>query len=123
MLNVAKIIVACLIAFGVIGCNHSGGHKHHSEHKDHTGHKDIPAKAGGIEKTVEVACGSCIYEMEGVQGCKTAVKIDGKPYLVTGGSLDAHTSGLCSGEKQAVVAGEVKDGKFVASKIELVGKK
>jgi len=74
-----------------------------------------------IEKTVEVGCGSCTYGMEGVKGCKTAAKIDDKTYLVSGGGLDAHTSGLCSKTpKQAKVVGQVKDGKFVASKIELI---
>ena len=76
-----------------------------------------PAAAG--EQTVEVACGSCVYHIAGVQQCTLAAKIGGKPMLVTGGGLDAHAAGLCSGAKQAVVTGKIEGDKFVATKVEL----
>lgn len=72
------------------------------------------------EGTVEIGCGACIYGMEGVKGCVTFAKIGDTPYVVTGAELDAHSSGLCESAKKAEVVGEVRDGKFVASKIELV---
>ena len=71
-------------------------------------------------KTVEAGCGSCIFEMPGVLGCKLAVKIDGKPYLVTGASVNAHKAGLCRDAKKAKCLGEIKDGMFVATSFELV---
>ncbi len=71
-------------------------------------------------KTVEAGCGSCIFKMPGVQGCQLAVKIDGKPYLVTGASVNAHKAGLCRGAKQAKCSGEVKDDMFVATSFQLV---
>ena len=77
------------------------------------------AQAEGAQ-TVPVACGSCIYGMEGVEGCETAVKIDGKSYLVTGENIDAHNVGLCSSEKKALVTGQVEGDKFVATSIKLV---
>ena len=68
--------------------------------------------------TVEAGCAMCIFGVEGREDCELAVKIDGKPYLVTGIDVDTHGSGFCDSSKQAVVEGEVKDGKFVATKFE-----
>ncbi|MCG8407433.1 MAG: DUF1579 domain-containing protein [Phycisphaerales bacterium] len=81
-------------------------------------------KAGGGEtasamKTVETGCGSCIFGMP-VRGCKLAVKIDGKPYLVRGANVNAHNAGLCRGAKQAQCSGEVKDNVFLAKSFKLV---
>jgi len=70
-------------------------------------------------RTVEAGCASCIFNMEGVSGCKLAVKIDGKPYLVTGADVDAHGAGLCSSAKKAKVVGEIEGDKFVATSFEL----
>ncbi|MHC4443535.1 MAG: DUF6370 family protein [Planctomycetota bacterium] len=70
-------------------------------------------------QTAEAGCGGCIFKMEGVTGCKLAVKIAGKPYLVTGADVDAHKSGLCSSSKQAQVAGKIQGGKLVASQFTL----
>ena len=75
---------------------------------------DTPAS-----KRVEVGCASCIYEMPGVEGCKLAAKIDGKPMLVTGTEVNAHALGLCSGAKQGVLVGEVEGDEFVATKAEI----
>ncbi len=80
------------------------------------GHEDEHAAAA---RTVEAGCGSCIFDMEGVKGCKLAVKIDGKPYLVTGADVDAHGAGLCSSAKKAKVVGEIEGDKFVATSFEL----
>jgi len=71
------------------------------------------------DATLEIGCGMCIYEMDGVDGCTTAAMVNGMPFLVTGVEFNAHASGLCGGAKQAVVSGEVKDGAFVATKIEV----
>jgi hypothetical protein len=84
----------------------------------------LEIKAAAISQTVaaqtlEVGCGGCIFNMEGAQGCQLAAKIDGKAYLVSGASFDAHSTGLCSASKQADVAGTIKDGKFVVTKMEL----
>ena len=79
--------------------------------------------SAAIEEIVEVACATCIYDIQGVTGCVTAVKIGGTPYLLAGAELDAHNSGLCDSAKHAHVHGKVQDGKFVASSIKLVAKK
>ncbi|MCZ6817169.1 MAG: DUF6370 family protein, partial [Planctomycetota bacterium] len=77
-------------------------------------------KTSSVMMTLEAGCGSCIFNMPAVRGCKLAVKIDGKPYLVTGASVNAHQAGLCGAAKQAKCSGEVKDDMFVATKFQLV---
>ncbi len=68
--------------------------------------------------SVESACASCIYKMEGVEDCELAVKIDGKPYLVSGVEVDAHESGLCDAAKSAVISGKIDGDRFVATSFE-----
>lgn len=55
-----------------------------------------------------------------MQGCKLAIKIDGRPYLVTGAGVDAHKAGLCSAAQKADVRGRIEGDQFVAVKFELV---
>ena len=116
--------IMTLSAFFFFGCFH-GEHSPES-HSDETasqqkGEENAPPASGlnvSQERTVEVACASCIYHMPGVTGCKLAATIDGKPMLVTGVSVDAHTLGLCSKAKEAIVAGKVDGDSFVATKFE-----
>ena len=69
-------------------------------------------------QTVEIGCGSCIYSMKGVEGCKLAAKIDGKTYLVTGADhVDAHK--FCSAAKSAIASGQVEGDRFVATRLEV----
>lgn len=71
------------------------------------------------EQSVEIGCASCIYKIDGVEGCVAAVKIGSQPLLVQGTQIDAHALGLCTQAKQALVVGNVEGDKFVASKINL----
>lgn len=80
------------------------------------------------QRVVKVGCGSCIYGMSGVSGCPLAVKVDGKPYLVSGVDMDdlgdAHAAdGLCSIEREAKATGKVKGDRYVATKMELLPQK
>jgi len=68
---------------------------------------------------VEAGCAGCIFKMEGAEGCELAVKINGKPYLVSGVDVDTHDSGMCESSLQAILSGEVKGDEFVATKFEL----
>lgn len=72
-----------------------------------------------MTRIVEAGCASCLFNMEGVKGCKLAVRIDGKPYLVTGADVDAHGAGLCSSAKKAKVVGKIKGDKLLAISFEL----
>ena len=71
-------------------------------------------------ETVEVACGSCVYGMDGVVGCKLAAKVNsGDPMLVTGSDLDLHEHKLCSVATDAVVTGEVDGDTLVVTAVEI----
>lgn len=72
---------------------------------------EVPADA----KVYEVGCGLCVFDAEGAESCESYVMIDGKTIPITGNALDAHESGLCNFKGTAHLAGEVKDGKFVAT--------
>lgn len=65
----------------------------------------------------EVGCGKCMYKMSGVTGCVAAVKVDGKPMLISGNTVDCHEFGLCSGTKIAKVEGKVVGNQFAATKV------
>lgn len=73
---------------------------------------------------VKAGCGTCVFRMEGVVGCKLAVRIDGMPYLVTGSDIDDHgdahaANGLCNSARTALVDGTLDGDRFVARHFEL----
>ena len=83
-----------------------------------------PASLAASERTVEAGCATCIFDMEGVTGCKLAVKIDGKAYLVTGSEIDDHgdahdATGLCNSSREALVVGEIEGDRFTATSFKL----
>lgn len=88
---------------------------------------EAAAAQPAVPKTmiVEASCGECKFGMHGT-GCALAVRIDGKPYLVTGTPhLDAYgdahgENGMCNVIRKAEVAGEIKDGKFAATTFKLL---
>jgi len=89
----------------------------------HTTDGHARGEALGV-RIVEAGCATCVYDMRGVKGCKLAVKIDGKAYLVTGTEIDDHgdahgPTGLCVTARKAAVTGKVEGEKFVATSFEL----
>jgi hypothetical protein len=71
-----------------------------------------------VNRTVDAGCGQCVYHMADAKTCALAVKIDGKPYLVTGAtSVDSHQ--FCSAAKPVLVTGRIFDGKFIAEELVL----
>ena len=76
------------------------------------------------EQVVDAACAMCIYEMEGARGCFWAVELQDTHYVVVGDTPQDHEShapdGMCNVERQARVAGEIKDGRFYASTFALL---
>jgi nickel superoxide dismutase len=72
---------------------------------------------------VEAGCATCTYKMKGVSGCKAAVKVAGKAYLLEGADLNAHSAGLCKKARPAKVAGVAKGNTFVASSFKLANAK
>lgn len=72
------------------------------------------------EQTVEAGCAGCTYKMEGVEGCQLAIKVAGKPYLVTGTDVSAHDAGLCEATKKATIVGTIEGTKVALTKFEFV---
>lgn len=73
----------------------------------------------------DVGCGQCQLGLKGKPGCDLAVRLDGKSYFVDGVKMndlgDPHESdGLCSVVHPAKVTGELKEGRFAATAIELL---
>jgi monofunctional biosynthetic peptidoglycan transglycosylase len=69
-----------------------------------------PAKAG---------CATCVFHMKGVEGCKLAVEIDSRHYLVNGSDIDDHgdahvSDGLCNTARRAKVKGRIPGDGFIA---------
>lgn len=77
------------------------------------------------DQVVEASCGMCNFGLKADE-CSLAVKIDGKPYFVDGANLDdfgnAHDEkeGMCAVVRQAKVSGKVENGRFTATKFELL---
>ena len=90
-------------------------------HKPH----EISGEAGPAQTmTVVAGCSTCIFDMPGATGCKLAVKINGKAYLVTGSDIDDHgdahaPNGLCNASRDAVVEGRIDGDRFVATRFTL----
>jgi hypothetical protein len=77
--------------------------------------------------TVEASCGQCQFGLKG-EGCKLAVRIDGKAYFVKGTDIDSHgdshaKDGFCEAIRSAVVQGEVINNEFVLSYFRLLDTK
>lgn len=76
------------------------------------------------EQEITVACGSCIFKMEGAQGCGWAAEVDGQHYLVEGEVPHDHDKhgpdGSCKMPRQAKVEGRIHDGKLITTRFELL---
>ena len=84
--------------------------------------KPVVAAAGaaaGAAAKLEIACAKCVYKMADVTACAPAVKVAGKTLLLSGGNVDAHAVGICTGPKQATIEGKEEGGKFVATKVDI----
>ena len=74
----------------------------------------------------EIACGQCMFELDSENGCSLAVKVLDKAYFVDGFSIDdfgdAHDAnkGFCNVVRKAKIAGVLEEGRFKASKIEMI---
>ena len=73
---------------------------------------------------VEASCGQCQFGLKG-DGCRLAVRIDGKAYFVKGTDIDAHgdahaKDGFCEAIRSAEVQGEVMNDEFVLTYFKLL---
>ena len=76
-------------------------------------------------QTVEAACAMCQFKVKTDKGCAMSVKIKDKVYVVEGidkkefGEMHS-ADGYCKVMKKAIVSGEIKKGKFVATSFKYV---
>ena len=76
-------------------------------------------------RLASVGCATCIFHMKHVRGCKLAVMLDGKPYLVEGSGIDDHgdanaADGRCNAERKASVEGTISHDRFMARRISVL---
>jgi hypothetical protein len=76
--------------------------------------------------TLEASCGTCMFKMKG-DGCKLAIRFEGKAYFVEGTGIDDHgdahdQEGFCNAISKAKVQGRVKGDKFKVNYFELLKK-
>jgi hypothetical protein len=79
------------------------------------------------DRVASVACGTCVFRMEGMAGCFWAVELDGEYHPMAGDippvdMVEAHQpGGMCATEREARVAGSIRpDGRFLATRFELL---
>ena len=113
----SRILVTMMAALSLLISACSESSESVSEGKKVGESTDKPGKK--VEKAeVVLGCGSCNIKVDGTQGCKASVVIDGKNYLVKGDKTpNAHNIGLCGTTGTAVVSGKVVDGAFVLASI------
>ena len=63
--------------------------------------------------------------MKGVAGCKLAIKIEGRHYLVQGSDIDDHgdvhaPDGMCDTTRRVKVKGKISGGRFVAEELRVL---
>lgn len=73
---------------------------------------------------VEASCGQCKLGLKG-KGCTLAIRMNGKAYFVEGSDIDSHgdahaDDGFCNKIRKAKVQGEVVNGKFMATYVQLL---
>ncbi len=98
--------VALVAVLGLAGC---------------AGSKPLRVEQSGV---MEVACGECLFHLPG-KGCHLAVRHGTRAYFVDGVDLDslgdAHAKdGMCQVIRQARVTGELRNGRFVVSRLEMI---
>ena len=112
------LALALVVAFGLIACSSSSDEATTTSDTPanaETSAQTTPAERAAVASVMEVACGSCVYKMDGVASCVAATKVNGKPMLITGMEIDAMGLGLCSGPKQAQVAGHAHGDSYHAT--------
>jgi len=101
-----RTLVPLLALVGLAGCARS---------------KPLRVEQTGV---MQAACGECLFHLPG-KGCDLAVRHGGRAYYVDGVDLDslgdAHAKdGMCQVIRHARVTGELRNGRFVVSRFEMI---
>ena len=125
------LIAGSVLLLGSCGKTETARGDHGHDHGDHAGHDHDHGDAAATDallstkaieggQKVELGCAKCIYDLEGAEGCETAVKIDDKVLMLSGFEVDAHKVGLCKSAKAAEAAGAIEGDNFVATAVRLM---
>ncbi len=76
------------------------------------------------DEVLPVACGTCIYKIEGARGCFWSVQLGEEVFPLEGPVPEDHQAhgpeGMCVQQRRARVTGQVHHGQFQASAFELL---
>ena len=131
----ASSILFCVTLLATLGCGDRTDHADYAtEHADDaTSHAAHESEGAAVDTTTasattaagtvtgdthetEIGCAHCVYHMDGVDSCKAAVKI-GDQIVLLQSDVDPH--GLCAKPIKATVTGEMSEGVFVASLVDV----
>ena len=141
--------ISTLVAMGIIALVAVGCERSEQPAKNETKRIESPDGDGGIapagtqpsadalkaasvkrERTMDVGCGKCMLNIQGMESCEAAVKVAGKAYEITGAYIDPTETGLCKALRKARVLGRLvpydegltvngQNAEFIADSIEL----
>jgi len=75
------------------------------------------------DQVVEAGCAMCVFGMEALGDCQTAIRVDGKVYLARGVCVpdaEDHATGLCHAMHKARVTGRLVGDTFQASSFSIL---
>lgn len=117
------MMMAVMLVVGLSGCAGGDGVQHGATESPAVSSDAPNVVSTKLEaQTLEVACGVCIYGMEG-KGCPIAADVNGEKIYISfadGATVGTIGEEICEGKEHAKVTGEVKDGKLVVSSLELL---
>ena len=117
------LILAVVVAFGLIACSSSdtAATDEPAQNTESAAETAMDEGHGANDQVslMEVGCAACVYSKEGITACTPAVKVGEKTMVMTGMNIDAHALGMCSGPKQAKMAGHAHGETFHVTAFEL----
>jgi hypothetical protein len=84
---------------------------------------DASAGVALTDQVVEAGCAMCMFGMESLGDCQTAIRVDGKVYLARGSCVpdaEDHGTGLCHAILKARVTGRLVGDTFMASSFSIL---
>jgi hypothetical protein len=84
---------------------------------------DASAGVELADQVVETGCAMCMFGMNGLADCQTAIRVDGKVYLVRGTCVpdaEDHSTGLCHAIQKARVTGRLVGDTFMCSSFSIL---
>ena len=111
-------LIACTVVLSLLGCaSHSGHHESGTFATAQTPSMTLK------DQVVDAGCGACIFGMDNLPDCETAIRVNGVVFLATGAGVpdaEDHATGMCQALHKARVSGKTVGDKFVATSFVLL---